>query len=768
MKKQFVRLALETAVLAVLLCLGTASAVAQVSPVSASEFAQRALPALPIEEPGDFRQIIMRDLERFHRDPDAKPTADEMAIPDNGWALVTGSGSGALLREAASDFSAYLLKAMQVHLTPQAKPSVEDWSELTNVIVAGTREQLPGCGAGLKARKDYRIMTSPHRIVVCGFDESGAMYGLYNLEDRMNLREAPYLPRRLDTVRHSLYATRMTLSGLGWMEWPDGYLRLLAHYGFDAIYAPAYYNLNGYPRKQPTGTYATIDPQRIHELIPRAAKYGIDLYSPILWLYTGEHDNELELRMLVRDVVRSFPEVRGYVLLNEGFSYVGGPSPKASAAFRRNWIENWTKAIAVVTEECHKINPAIEVLPWDYGVDNRPEPDKIEEKKYVISQYPLDVIPLVTWENGKRLERDGELGWIKDYAINEAGPSEAAAAQIQLARQRGMKAVFAKADAWASWQYGTFPYLPFPYQWYARYQALEKYRIDGTMESWSYGFKPNWVAELRAWYSWTDAPPLDELLRAIARRDFGPGSEELVLQAWDHFSRAIRLVPDTGSDMGTNCAVAQPLFFEKPRQARTPTLEHSWTDQGVWMAKSRINPYWPYVWSPTYLLWPDFTGQENVAESYAQPFSLPVFNKYLLLAADEMEKGLELYRGAALRAPQSKRYGAFREVLLAEQLQRMMRSEQAVLEFENLRFNLSKTDDRAESGRILDRMIAITKDEMARTEASREATRRDSRLGSGWDPDYFYTPYTLEEKLELLRATLEEQIPAYRQRNNIP
>ena len=66
--------------------------------------------------------------------------------------------------------------------------------------------------------------------------------------------------------------------------------------------------------------------------------------------------------MLVRDVVRSYPEIRGYILLNEGFSYVGWPRAKASVAYQRNWIENWTKAIAVVAEECHKINPAIEVF----------------------------------------------------------------------------------------------------------------------------------------------------------------------------------------------------------------------------------------------------------------------------------------------------------------------------------------------------------------------------------------------------------------------
>ena len=38
---------------------------------------------------------------------------------------------------------------------------------------------------------------------------------------------------------------------------------------------------------------------------------------------------------------------------------------------------------------------------------------------------------------------------------------------------------------------------------------------------------------------------------------------------------------------------------------------------------------------------------------------------------------------------------AIREVLLAEQLQRMMRSDRAVIEFEDLRFKLARTQDKA-------------------------------------------------------------------------
>jgi len=740
--------------------------------LSSTDFAAKALPSLPIEERYQFRKAIAEELHRAVRDAAARPSSAEVVIEDTGWRVVIPSASGPVLRGAAEDFRDYLAKAMGVRVGFEQTASLADWKQRERIIIVATRDQLPGCGAELVRRKDYQIVVSDRRIAVCGYDERGAMYGLYNLEARMNLREAPFLPGDLNTTRHSLYTARLTLSGLGWDQWPDEYLATLAHYGIDAIYASTYHNPNGYPNpRRDFYLYANQDPACVRDIIRRAARYGIDVYCPIIWLYTGEPENAAGLRMLVRDIVRTFPEIRGYVLLNEGFTAPGFPGWDQSVHHQRNWIEQWARAIAIVAEECHRINPAIELLAWDYGVDTRPYPDKIDTKRFVIDQYPRDVIPLVTWENGKRFELDGEPGYVLDYSISEVGPAEGAAAQIERARQRGLPAVYAKADTWASWTFGTFPYLPFPYQWYERYRMLEKYGIEGVLESWSYGFKPNFVAELRAWYSWSDAPPLDALLRAIARREFGSGSEAWVLAAWDHFSRAIRHLPDTGSNIGTTVAVAQPFFFEKPTRPRTRTLENSWHNQALWMQQAGINPYWPYVFA-FYLLWPDFTNQVNVAELYARLswekngpyFTLPVYMKYLLRAADEMEAGLVSYRQAALRAPESRRYRAFREVLLAEQLQRMLRSDQAMLEFEDLRFRLAQAGV-SQQGQMLDRMSTILKEEFARTTAARETALRDSRLGYEWEQDYFYTPDTLEEKLKLLRVTLDEQIPAYRKQH---
>jgi hypothetical protein len=420
-----------------------------------------------------------------------------------------------------------------------------------------------------------------------------------------------------------------------------------------------------------------------------------------------------------------------------------------------------------VAEECHRVNPAIEVLPWEYNIDFRPQ--NVNLKRFFIQQLPTDTIPMLTWENGKSFELDGMQGYLRDYSLSQIGPAEVTEAQIDEARQRKMK-VYCKADTFASWQFGTVPYLPFPHQCYQRYKALERLGVNGTMESWSSGYTPNFMTELRAWYCWTDSPPLEELLGSIAARDFGSEGKEKVLEAWDRFSRAIRLVPDTGPNMGTNNAVGNPLFFQEP-PLRTATFKHSWVDHDKWMGYlgGSINPYWPFTFTRM-VFYPDFMNQRNLAEIYARDATgvdvasatkvLPVFLKYLRQASDQMEEGLKLYRAAALASPKPKRQRAVREAVIAEHLQRMMQSECAILEFEDLRLQLAAEQDGHKANAILDRMKTILREEIARTERSLLAATRDSRLGFQFEQDYVYTPYSLREKLGNLRETLEKHLQA--------
>lgn len=730
---------------------------------------------LPEENPYDYhKQLSEAPVHTWRRNRESLPSPDEMAIADKGWRLIWKQSNSLILQGAVKDVADYLQVSMGVLIAIESIGSLHRLEKLHSCIIVGTRDQLPGYGTTLKGPKDYEIVVTNNRIVVCGYDESGAMFGLYNLEARMNLREAPFLPKKLKTVRHSLYDTRMVLSWMGWMEWPDQLLSHLVHDGFDGIFASVYVNPNGDRTTASTSTdfYGRIeynkreqDPAVIKDLINRCARFGIKVYTPIIWQYLGTPESEAGLRKLVREIVNQFPEIRGYILLTEGFWYkTWGGGHGASKEYMQEWAQNWCKAVGIVEEECHKIDPSIEVLPWEYNIDFRPK--SIDIKRYFIQQLPKQTTPLLTWENGKSFVLDNLQGYLRDYSLNQVGPAESTSAQIEVADKRGMK-FFSKVDTFASWQYGTLPYLPCPYQWYERYMALQKYGVKGTLESWSSGYKPNFVSRLRSWTCWSDAPSRDELFAAAASEIFGQEQKDLVISAWDYFSRAIQFVPDTGPSMGTNNAIGNPLFFEEP-PLRTLTYSHSWVDQSKVLG---LNPYWPFTVSRM-VFYPDFANKINKAEQYAKSVSgvevkdatvvFPVFLKYVQQASDQMEEGLKLYRKAALASPSSKRVQAVKEVIVAEQMQRMMQSDYAILKFEDLRFRLMKAEKNNEKNIILDQMEKIVEDEISRTNLSLLAATRDSRLGFQFEQDYVYTPYSLKEKLGVLNDVLNVQLPKAR------
>ncbi len=127
-----------------------------------------------------------------------------------------------------------------------------------------------------------------------------------------------------------------------------------------------------------------------------------------------------------------------------------------------------------------------------------------------------------------------------------------------------------------------------------------------------------------------------------------------------------------------------------------------------------------------------------------------------------MEAGLKHYRSAAVNSTADKRKQAVREVIVAEQMQRMMQSDFSILEFEDLRLHLSKENDRANFELILDKMELILREEIDRTKLSLLAATRDSRLGFQFEQDYVYTPYSLKEKIGVLEETLDIHMPVAR------
>jgi hypothetical protein len=742
-------------------------------------FAKEVERVLPLDQPyGHHKRITEGPLHTLSRDAELSPTNEEFVL-DSTWKIGYPSEQNTLLVNAASDLQMFLKGSMLLDVQTEQIDNPASVKNKANRILIGTTAHFPQYKNLIKSAKGYALIKEKQQLIVCGYEEVGALQGVFYLEALMKLREAPFLPKKLHTVRESLYDRRMVLSGLGWMDWPDNQLAHIAHNGFDGIFASVYANPNGDRTTAETSTdfYARLllrvrkqSPAAIHDLIKRAAQWGIKVYTPIIYQYTGTEESANGLRKLVRDIVKEFPDMGGYVLLTEGFWYQKwGGLHGADEAHVQNWADNWGKAVGIVTQEVHRHHPEAHVLAWEYNIDFRPTNTKL--KRYFIQALPDGANPSLTWENGKGFELDGMQGFLRDYSLSQVGPAEVTQAQIEEAKARNMK-VFSKVDTFASWQFGTIPYLPFPGQWRKRYEALAKYGVKGTIESWSSGFTPNFIVEMRYWTTWDASITFEELKSKMAARLFGKKQEEKVLQAWEHFDNAIRLVPDTGPNMGTNNAIGNPLFFKEP-PLRTATYHRSWTDHNAWMGYlgSRLNPYWPFT-DGRMVFYPDFSNKVNKAEQYARNATgimapagtslLPVFLKYLKNAAAEMEKGLVLYREAALASPEWKRAVAVREVVVAEHLHRMMESNAAVLEFENHRFQWAAESNPSKKESLLNAMEEILKSEIRRTELSQLAVSRDSRFGFQFEQDYVYTPYSLSEKMKSLKETLDEHLPAAR------
>ncbi len=293
--------------------------------VTAKEFEAEALPKLPVEESFDFLHQLTQGLPPHPRDAGAMPRADEIEM-GAGWEIVIHEDATMPLQTAAHELQNYLREAMAVTAEVRRVSSIQKWCQREQVILAAARDKFSGDGDALKDTKDYRITVNKSTVTVCGFDDCGAMYGLYNLMMRFRLREAPFLPQNLDSVRHSLYQARITQSGLGWMDWPERYMATLPLYGFDSIFIGGR-NFNNIPGPEPYWTDASKrkhEPGAIKDLMTLASRYGVGVYAPFIYLYTGTPENIAGLRHQVREILGEFPDIRGFILCNRSRVSIAG------------------------------------------------------------------------------------------------------------------------------------------------------------------------------------------------------------------------------------------------------------------------------------------------------------------------------------------------------------------------------------------------------------------------------------------------------------
>ena len=702
-----------------------------------------------------------KELDNVHkpdrRNPALTPAENEICVNES-WSIVLQGNADPLLEYAAGDLQDYFRVSMNLDL-PLSREEKEP------CIVLGTDPQ-----SGRKERA-FRFEVTEKQIRITGSDPAGVAQGGYYLEDRMNLREAPFLERG-SQWHERLFTPRMVHSGWGLDQFPDSHLNAMAHAGFDSVLIFV---------KGPNRT--THGPMDFNDLIARCAKFGLDVYF-YSYLPSFKHpddpDAEEFFEQSYGEVFRASPKAKGLILVGESCVFPskdertnGKPRPANMGDDTRSRAVSTDEDFSVtidsrpnpgffpcrdypqwlnaVKKAVRKYAPEAEIVFWTYNWGKAPADARLE----LIRKLPLDVTLLATFEMfDPILKYPNHRMMQPDYSITNPGPGFYFRSEAQAAKERGLKLYSMTNTAGRTWDFGVVPYIPVPQQWFKRFRAMKKAQDDwglcGIMDSHHYGWFPSEISECARWYFRSPQPEPEEILRKIAERDFGKEAAEQAMEGWRLWSEAIDSYTPGFDDQAGPLRVgpAYPLIFHPILYPFTEQkLVYPTTPQSTSGARW-IHPFYQPEQLP---------GMSNCGRRIAED------EKIMGAASEIWERGTAVMRKMLEKVPESKRPNAEKIVGVGDFCGHAIRTMVHVKRWWllNKRLELEYEPKRAHA--LLDEMLALIEDEIRNVTETIPLTDADSRLG--WEPsmDYVGGTWHLKWKLYQLNNLKEHTIPAYRE-----
>ena len=417
-----------------------------------------------------------------------QPAKKELVLQDG--LTVSVGNLGAVAQNAAKDFTAYLKTAFGIH----AK-LVDEAADITAKIDPDALEQCKGY-MGRKTEIDAK------GVSIAAFDERGVAQAFYALEDRMNVRRAPYLEQGV-TEQMPAFSPRMIHSGVGLDYYPDEYLSTCAHYGYDTILA---FTEGG--NKAAAGKEYDFN-----DLCRRAEKYGIDVYA-YSYLKNYVHPDEEgaweKYDAVFGQLFRDVPGFKGIVFVGESANFPsrdprvtanpnlattvnGLPTGKPSPGwFPCSDYPDWLR---LCRDVIRKERPDADIIFWTYNFTNAP----LEARLAFVEAMPEDVSLQVNFNSPYVFQFDNAPSKMRDYTISHTQSSIPFRAEAEVAKKRNIRLYTMVNTAGRTWDFGTAPYEPFPWQWNELHQGIlearEKYGLCGLMESHHFGFTPSFISK---------------------------------------------------------------------------------------------------------------------------------------------------------------------------------------------------------------------------------------------------------------------------------
>lgn len=590
------------------------------------------------------------------------------------------------------------------------------------------------------------------------------MRGVYWIEEMMRFRGEPCLARE-DIVRNCRFRRRITTSisvaelTYATASYPlvytDGLLQKISHHGFNAIWLGV--NLEEITARSRVFPELN-DPQalrrlgRLRDMVERARPLGLDvipylsvnLFHPVpeafyekypdcrgvAWgnaMCTSHPDVQRYLGETVRGLFEAVPGLGGLVLIfdSEGFWHCGlTRQDKCPRCRDRKPDDIVAEFLGVIRGAMKTANPAAELIVWSYGGAKAPK--WVDD---LIPKLPKDVIFQSEFSKGTLVVRDGIRHMAGDYNITTLGPSEVFVRHYNAARNAGLR-VMAKTEHAISQEFVTVPYIPCLRQWHDRAAAMAEFKLDGFFGNWChYGFTPSRPAEILLWYSWTDAPRLNDLLHRMAVRDFGDAPAEHVKSAWEHFTQGIQRFPYSDPIARypgpLQKGPSQPLFLDP--KIGSFGIGRAWQNDLSW----------------------------------TKPWGPAMAEKYLKQVEDEFAAGIDDLNKARAAASPANQAALDREIGIAETIRRSLHTVINLIRWTPVRDAYAAAKTEAERRPLREQLLAIGHEELSNARAALVWLDADSRLGAtseavGCRRGGLFSPALVRTKIAMLEDTLHQ------------
>jgi len=714
---------------------------------------------------------------RFVRDPDAKPSSDEIEITDE-WVIDVPAGSSPMTERMASYIADFMRRRMNVTLSTQSS-RINDPERVHKILLLDNAQERPEDPVS----DTFRVWIGVDTIVLASSAPEGLRDAVVHFVDRIGFRGAPFLK-----VGRTKYEPRLSVR-LGSIP-KGGSYRELVFMGYNAVLSGggslfALSNSDAIPelavrrvsglleqnrnaaaeaRAHGLKTYAFLDiRQKFSENDPVFVAHP-EIRGARTWRADGEFvlctEHPLVQQWLTESVQGLFkadPELSGIVLIigGEGF-YHCYMRPHGVEKGHTNCSRcEGIGAETVVANLCNRlaaaartVSPNAEVVVWPYSAEHVWSADKTQEK--LIEKLKPGVALLTEIEKDEYVQKPGGVNkHLWDYSIDLIGPGERAQAQIAASQKAGIN-VYLKSEPELGFEAPRLPHIPSMDRWVDRAEALAS---CGATGAWIFpAFRPNYgtsAAEVSKFMWWSPTRPKELLLNDFAARLVGKQAGPHLRAAWKHVSDAIPLSPTI------------PPYYTGPQYLGPAQPMIANPDAPV-----------PDVFNGYYLFMAEITDADGV-KSRPTYMTKPhgeavVFGDYYRRMERELKAAVDELNTAAPLVSVDHKLMFDAELSATRWFYATTRTtanfyESCVLRDKLLACARGESPDwpPAERAATMARWRAILEDERANTEAAIPWVEQDMRLDCyyGSDHTFSHAADMMRAKLEIMQTELNEFLP---------